>query len=45
MLAAIVRIRSSGPMPPANRFLKADPVVVASDRRFPLLSPTQQFFS
>jgi hypothetical protein len=45
MLAAIVRIRSKGPMPPAIRFWKADAVTLATGRRFLFLSAISQIFS
>jgi hypothetical protein len=44
MLAAIVRIRSQGPMPPATRFRKADAAALATGRlRF--LSAISQILS
>jgi len=38
MFAAIARIRSTGPMLPANKFLRAAARDVVSGRRFLLLS-------
>jgi len=45
MLAAMVRIRSTGPKPPANRFRKTDAAELAGDRRGFFLSAIQEFFS